>query len=145
MPLLNYTTKISADRTVSEIMQVLAKAGATGVTVQYGTFGSPQGIIFGLLIQDREIAFKLPVNIQGILSILQEDKDVPKRLKSPTQAERVAWRIVKDWIKAQTAYIESGQATMPELFFPHAINNNGQTFFEQFEDYIGLPSGEPHG
>ena len=100
MPLLNYTTRISADRTVSEIMQILARAGATGVTVQYGTFGSPQGIIFGLLIQDREIAFKLPVNIQGILSILQEDKDVPKRLKSPTQAERVAWRIVKDWIKA---------------------------------------------
>ena len=142
MPILNYTTRISADRTVSEIMQALARAGATGVTVQYGTTGRPQGIIFGLIIRDREVAFRLPINITGILTILQEDKSVPKRLKSMPQAERVAWRIVKDWIKAQTAYIEAGQATMTELFFPHAINQNGQTFFEQFENYIALPEGD---
>lgn len=147
MPLLNYTTKISADRTVSEVMQILARAGATGVTVQYdpGTVGRPYGVIFGLLIQDREIAFKLPINIPGVQTIMENDKDVPKRLKNLSQAERVAWRIVKDWIKAQTAYIEAGQATMAELFFPHAINNNGQTFFEQFENYVALPEGDKHG
>lgn len=142
MPLLNYTTKISADKTVSEIMQVLAKAGASGVTIQYGTTGRPQGVIFGLLIYDHEVAFKLPINISGVLNILIEDKDVSKRFKTIEQAERVAWRITKDWIKAQTAYIEAGQATMPELFFPHAINQNGQTFFEQFENYIALPAGD---
>ena len=144
MPILNYTTRISADRTVSEIMQELARAGSTGVTVQYGTTGRPQGVIFGLLIQDHEIAFRLPINIHGILSIMENDKDVPKRLKNQAQAERVAWRIVKDWIKSQMAYIEAGQATMPELFFPHAINHNGQTFFEQFENFVALPSGETH-
>ena len=142
MPILNYTTKISADKTVSEIMQVLAKAGASGVTIQYGTTGRPQGVIFGLLIYDHEVAFKLPINISGVLNIMIEDKGVSKRLKTIEQAERVAWRITKDWIKAQTAYIEAGQATMPELFFPHAIDQNGQTFFEQFKNYIALPAGD---
>ena len=141
MPLLNYTTRISADKTVSEIMQELARAGATGVTVQYGTTGRPQGIIFGLIIQEHEIAFRLPINISGILVIMENDKDIRKGLKNATQAERVAWRIVKDWIKAQMAYIEAGQATLPQLFFPHAVNNNGQTFFEQFENYVALPEG----
>ena len=107
MPLLNYTTRISADRTVSEIMQILARTGATGVTVQYGadTAGRPHGLIFGLLIQDHEIAFKLPVNIPGVLTIMENDKDVPKRLKNLSQAERVAWRIVKDWIKSLKQHI----------------------------------------
>lgn len=32
MPLLNYTTQISADKTVAEIQRALAKAGANKIT-----------------------------------------------------------------------------------------------------------------
>ena len=143
MPLLNYTTRISADKSVGEIMQALGRAGATDVTIQYDILTSrPKGVFFGLSINGNEIGFKLPVNIPGIFYILNNDHHVPPRFRTKEHAEKVAWRIVKDWIKSQMAYIEAGQATMPELFFPHATNQNGQTFFEQFEEFVALPSGD---
>jgi hypothetical protein len=42
----------------------------------------------------------------------------------------VAWRIVKDWVEVQLALIESGQATLPQLFLPHAVRADGRTLFE---------------
>ena len=43
MPLLNYTTKIEADRTVSEITTILGKKGATEISTTYGSPGNPLG------------------------------------------------------------------------------------------------------
>jgi len=50
------------------------------------------------------------------------------------QAERVAWRIVKDWVEAQMAILESEMVQMDEIFLPYMVNNNGQTFFEAYRN-----------
>ena len=46
------------------------------------------------------------------------------------QAERVAWRIVKDWVAAQMAILESEMVQMDEIFLPYMLNDKGQTLFQ---------------
>ena len=128
--ILNYTTSISSDKTVSEIQAKLGNAGAQSVSTQF-IKGRPSAIFFALEIGEQLINFRLPCNVQGVLGSLESDSKVPWRLKTTEQAEKVSWRIIKDWVEAQLAIIESGQAQMAEVFLPYAITSNGQTCFER--------------
>lgn len=38
-------------------------------------------------------------NSHGVLKLLLADKRVPKRLKTFQQAERIAWRIILQWVE----------------------------------------------
>jgi hypothetical protein len=49
------------------------------------------------------------------------------------QAERVAWRIIKDWVETQMAILESQMVQMEEIFLPYMVNRQGQTFFEAYQ------------
>lgn len=44
MPLLNYTTKVAAERTAGEIMSLLSKKGATQVMMEFGPANQPVGL-----------------------------------------------------------------------------------------------------
>ncbi len=131
MPILNYTTEISAARTVGEIQNILARAGAASIRVDYQD-KEPDAVIFMLMIGYAPVEFRVPSRWQGVHSILHRDDSPGMRPKFRTEvhARRVAWRIVKDWIEAQLALVESGQATLPQLFLPHAIRADGQTLYE---------------
>lgn len=54
--------------------------------------------------------------------------------KTVEQAKRVSWRIVKDWVEAQLAIIESGQAEMGEVFMPYAVTISGETLFKRLSN-----------
>src|SRR5438552_18436509 len=43
------------------------------------------------------------------------------------QAVRVEWRIVKDWVEAQLALIETRMVTAQQVFLPYAIMRDGRT------------------
>ena len=59
------------------------------------------------------------------------------------QAERVAWRIVKDWVEAQMAILESEMVQMDEIFLPYMLSNSGQTVFEAYRNnQLALGGGE---
>jgi hypothetical protein len=49
------------------------------------------------------------------------------------QAERVAWRIIKDWVEAQMAILDTQMVKMEEVFFPYMLNGQGQTLFQAYE------------
>lgn len=131
MPILNYTTDIPADRTVAEIQTALARAGAASIRVDYQD-GQPEAVIFILLINQVPVSFRVPSRWQGVHAILRRDDSPAMRPKFRTEAHarRVAWRIVKDWIEAQIALVHSGQATLPQLFLPHALRPDGRTLFD---------------
>lgn len=48
------------------------------------------------------------------------------------QAERVSWRIIKDWVEAQIALVESSQAEMAQVFMPYATDESGGTLYMRF-------------
>ena len=130
MPILNYTTKIDAFKSIGEIQSTLSKHGARRIMQEYDDSGSPTAISFSINTPVGERAFILPANTEAVYKVLQEQK-----VKCDmAQAKRVAWRILKDWIEAQMAILESGMVEMEQVFLPYMANGSGQTVYQIFKE-----------
>lgn len=81
---------------------------------------------------------KLPANVGAVRNVLTKQKVKCDR----DQAERVAWRIVKDWVAAQMAILESEMVQMDEIFLPYMLNDNGQTLFQCYRQNQLLIGGK---
>lgn len=137
MAILNYTTKISVDKTTAEIQAKLGKANAQAVMCEYEN-GIVSHISFRMNTPHGIMTFRLPANIEGVFSAMQKAK-LPRSKCNKEQAARVAWRIVKDWVEAQLAIIQAEMATVAEVFLPYAQQNNGKTVYENLLEK-GLPA-----
>lgn len=99
MAILNYTTSIDCEKSISEIQKCLVKHGANKIVTDYEN-GSPSAVTFCLTINDRMVGYILPASYSGVLKAMKNDKKVPNSKCTNEQAKRVAWRIVKDWVEA---------------------------------------------
>ncbi len=131
MAILNYTTQIDFNKTVGEIYAILARAKVQQISTDYEN-GMPAAIRFMMVYFEQPIYFRLPCNVEGVYKSLCKAPKVPYRLQTKEQARRVAWRIIKDWVEAQLAIVESQQAEMTEVFLPYVIDEKNQTMFERF-------------
>ena len=131
--ILNFSTKISVFKTAAEIQKQLVKAGARGIYQEYDADQVLCGLSFQLKTDHGIINFKLPANIDGVYKHIQYEKRLAKRLRTREQAARIAWRIIKDWVEAQVAIIKAEIVKAEEVFFPYALDNQGQTIFKAFE------------
>jgi hypothetical protein len=145
MPLLNYTTSIDAHKTIAEIQQMLARAGASAILTEFDNAGNIVALSFKMILpgsdevgKAREISFRLPTDWQPVLETMKQQK--ARRLRgygdirlTEDQARRVAWRITKDWVEAQLAIVETRMVTTAQVFLPYAVTSNGQSLYE----YIG--------
>lgn len=138
MPIKNYTTKVPAVQTVGEIQGLLAAHGARRVMMDYGPNGSVTSVTFALECGDTLHGFRLEAKPQGVMAVMKKDR----MSCDSAQAERIAWRNVKDWIAAQVALVETEQATMDELFFPKLVGKNEQTIYEAFQKSGHLMLGD---
>ena len=129
MPIKNYTTKVDQNRTVSEVQALLAAKGARSIRVDYDEKGLPAALAFMVKWREQEVPFRLPVNWEGVAATLKRDR----RKVDDARARDVAWRIVKDWCAAQMAIIESGQASLAEVFLPYAMVGPQTTLFESMQ------------
>lgn len=135
MAILNYTTQIDPDKTCSEISRMLSQAGAKAVLTEYDeSNGYVSSISFKMSLNGQDVGFRLPCDWRPILSILEDDRKVPRRLVTELQAIRVAWRIVKDWIEAQLAIIQTKMVKTEQVFLPYAITKSGKTIYETLEE-----------
>lgn len=139
MPLLNYTTQINPFKTVTEIQQILVKHGAKKIMQDYDEKGAISAVCFLINTPLGEQGIRLPANIDAVDRVLQKQKVKGGR----EQAERVAWRIVKDWVEAQMAILESQMVTIDEVFLPYIMNADGQTIYQLFQSkQLLLGSGQ---
>lgn len=133
--LLNYTTTVDATRTIAEIQQILAAKGALSVSVDYDNTGFPSAVTFKVMINGHEVWYRLPSKYDEAERALLASRDIPERFKKREQAIRVCWRILKDWVEAQMAIIQLGQAELAEVFFPYAIDaTSGLTLFHHWAE-----------
>lgn len=141
MPLLNYTTTIEATKTVSEIEKNLAKHGAKAILKNFDDDGQISSLSFIIHHGDQDIPFRLPVDPDSVFRVLVR-QGVPTRYKSNHQAIRVAWRIVKDWVEAQMAILETEMVRMEQIFLPYMVSESGKTLYETMLDRgFYLPEG----
>ncbi len=133
MPILNYTTKISPEKTVAEIQGRLVKNGARQVHFNYDEQGYLIGLSFGMEINSVQTFFCITPDIDGVLAVLKKQR-VQNNFLSREHATRVAWRIEKDWVEAQLAKIEAGLAKPLQLLLPYAVTKSGATFYQMIQE-----------
>lgn len=143
MPLLNYTTSIDVHKTIGEIQKMLVEHGARKLMSEYASDGHINSLSFTIMTPGGETGIRLPANVGAVYETLKQQKKSGKIKTNPdyAQAERVAWRIIKDWVEAQMAILESKMVTFQQVFFQYQINDQGKTLYEAYVQKQ-LSSGE---
>lgn len=129
MPIKDYTTTIAVEKTMGEIQGALARRGVTRISALYSDEGVAEGIAFTMKTDYGFRDFELPVRTAGVLAALTADPAVKAGLRTPEQAARVAWRIAKDWLEAQSALIDAGLAALDEVMMPYLVDGQGRTMY----------------
>lgn len=143
MPLLNYTTTVPASRTISQVTELLAASGARQVLTEYGPSGIPTGIAFAVDTPTGLRNYHLPVDVAAITQVMKNDRKIPPRYRTPEQAERVGWRIIKDWLEAQLAIIATRMVTFDQVMLPYMAAGGGRTVYQLFLDQqLALGAGD---
>lgn len=130
VPLLNYTTKVDVFTTLGAIQGQLVKHGAKKIMQDYDDEGRITALTFMVDTPAGPRGIRLPANVDAVHVVLTRQKVKCDR----EQAERVAWRIVKDWVEAQMAILESEMVQMDEIFLPYMISGTGQTLFQAYRN-----------
>ncbi|KYK38414.1 MAG: hypothetical protein AYK18_17245 [Theionarchaea archaeon DG-70] len=137
----NYTTKIPVEKTIAEIEALLARNGATDIYKQYET-GNCIGIKFAVMTDKGKVAFKLPLNVEGVFQVIQNLKAQGKLRKLSKReasnintARRIGWRLLKDYIRAAVPLLQSETVTIQQLFLPYVYDpSSDKTLYQLFEE-----------
>lgn len=143
MALLNYSTTVDAYKTVAEIEQMLVKHGAKSIMKSYEG-EDVTSLSFLIDTGNGNIPVKLPVRLDDVLQVLTEQKKAhPKANIKATreQANRVAWRILKDWIEVQMALLDMQMVKFEEIFLSYIETADGKTIYEKLEEKQFLLNG----
>jgi hypothetical protein len=141
MPIANYTTTVNARQSIAEIQQRLVYHGAKHILIDYEG-EEPVGLAFMIPTPYGDTAFRLPANIDAVQKVL--DRQRVRSQVDRQMAARVAWRILKDWIRAQTAILETEMVTIDQVFLPYMqTGKDGKTLYQVMLDHhLQLPKGE---
>lgn len=129
MPIKNYTTNVDVYTTLGAIQGCLVKHGAKKIMTDYDDDGHVAALSFIVDTPSGPRGIKLPANADGVQRVMVRQKVKADR----EQAERVAWRILKDWVEAQMAILESEMVQMDEIFLPYMMNNYGETIYQLYQ------------
>ena len=132
-PLKNYTTTVAVEKTVSEITGILATHKARSIQLDYDADGMIEAISFWIETPNGAMSFRLPANVESVERVLKKQaalRQVPRSQTTQAQARRVAWRIIKDWLDAQMAILETEMVKFEQIFLPYAVMRDGKYLFD---------------
>lgn len=133
MSIANYSTGMAPDRSAAAITKDLVKAGARGIASEYDNAGRLMGLSFAIQLDSEVFHYTLPVRVDAVHNVLKRDRLPPKQ-KTREHAERVAWAIMRDWVRAQAAIIETQMVSLPQIFLPYLRTDNGLTTYERWDN-----------
>lgn len=120
-------TRVTVEETQGHIISVLHRYGASGFG--FRRVGDTVSVTFHIPGADgRERTIEIPIDIERVrakmnpkLSSLRTARARHKPPRVKDQSERVAWRIVLDWIDAALSAVSIGAQTLDEAFYAHTI------------------------
>ena len=139
MALLNYTTTVPVERSISETQKMLSMHGVQGILTEYEG-PNVSAVSFRILVSGNMIDFRLPCNWKAVQQVfinknehrIRRNGRLPNRIpETQEHSTAVAWRIIKDWVEAQLAIVELNQTTIPQVFLSHAVTTTGETLGER--------------
>ena len=135
----NYTTTVTALKSIGEIQGILVTHGAKHILMDYDE-AVPIALSFIISTPFGDQPFKLPANIDRIQAVLT--KQHVRATVTRDLATRVAWRILKDWVRAQMAILEAEMVSIDQVFLPYMQSGDGKTLYEIMLDRkYELPEG----
>jgi len=139
-PIANYTTTVTAPKSIGEIQGMLVAHGATHILMDYKD-GEAVGLAFMVKTNYGEVPFSLPANIDRVQAVLNKQR--VRTTVGRELASRVAWRILKDWVRAQMAILETEMVTIDQVFLPYMqVGKQGKTLYQFMLDHnLQLPEG----
>lgn len=146
MNLKNYTSTMPVEVSIAKIEKILVRIGAKNINKEY-VDGGIVGIKFLIDVKGNTVAFSLPAKVNAIFNEMwrQRTQRSEKQKKGViAQAEMTAWKIVCDWVEIQASMIYLEQADVMQIFFPYAMINPSQTFYEKFIDNGGFKQLQAH-
>lgn len=127
MAIKNYTSSVDAYTSIGEIQAALARGGAAKIMIDYAG-GRPTAVSFAIEGPHGMAGFTLPAAVDGTLRVFAKQKVKADR----QQAERTAWRNVRDWVLAQMALVESCDVPMDQVFLPYLADKQGRTLYDAY-------------
>lgn len=119
----NYTSTVSAEKSIASIEQLLLATGATSILKEYdGT--RVKALHFRLKVEWGEMFVILPANVARVYDAFVAERKMAtsiQRQKMREQAERTAWRLMEDWVRVQLSLIRMRQAEAAQVFMPYAV------------------------
>ena len=135
----NYTSK--SLNSINKIQEILAKHKCTRIMFGYNDDGTIKDIQFGMLVDGKEIGYKLPCRVEKVAAVLYGVRYEGLNDTKREQAYRTAWANVRDWVDAQMAMIDTEQAEIAQIFLPYAVRGDGKTYFEVIKENPYLLEG----
>jgi hypothetical protein len=119
---------------------MLAQARASAVLTDLDDNGRPVAISFRIKRAFGVLTIRLAARTAEVHKILLNSKDIPARLRTKEQAERVGWRIWLNWLEAQLALVEAETVQLEEVFLPFCQDQDGKTLYERMREarFAGL-------
>lgn len=146
---LNYTTKVASSVTLAEVHDLLREHGADAVATAY-----TDRRVTGVQFHFQGHAYDLPVDVDAMQRVLDHAvTSGPLKgthanktaLRSRDHAERVAWRVVKDWLEAQLALVAAQQVPLDEVMLPYLITVTGRPLRTEWRDHPLALTGSSGG
>lgn len=129
----NYTSSIPAEDSIRRIENVLIEMGAGSIAKEYKN-GRVDSISFSIKHGQSIMPFKLPAKKEAIVKLFlkKHTKPTENQLRLATQqAERTAWKNVKELVELQATMIKLEQVEFMEVFMPYVFSfEKGKTIFE---------------
>lgn len=136
----NYTSSVAADKSILAIERLLIGIGARNIAKEYDHVGKVESVCFSIPNPRGEgvVPFKLPAKKDAIIKLFLKNQRWPtaaQKTKAEDQAERTAWKNVKELVELQTTMIKLEQVEFMEVFLPYAYNmQQRKTIFEMAKE-----------
>lgn len=123
----NYTTEIAADKSISQIENILVEMGAGKIAKDYRE-GKLLSISFSIKSGENDIPYRLPGNVDGVYRIFKDGRSLTgsQAINLYKQAERTAWKNVREWCQLQAIMVKLQQVEPMEVFLPYMFSMEKQ-------------------
>jgi hypothetical protein len=138
MNIRNYTSSVPAERSISQIERIIIEMGARNLMKEYDGSGKVDSISFSIKQGEGIVPFKLPAKCGAIKKLLLQGYRRPSKIQEHSaalQAERTAWKNLKEWVELQAVMIKLEQVEFMEVFMPYVYSlQKGKTFYELMKE-----------
>ena len=133
------TSKVPMMQSAAEIEELLAKHGATHSAKEYDGGGRPCSLMFRMDTPAGPQSFQLPVNVEAVYQILlgmrppRKQRDHATQAIVNAQAERTAWRNIREWVHSQMVLVQLQMVTVTQIFMPYMLVGHNETLYQRLE------------